>query len=277
MIGLGSVARQAGRQLRTTRLDVEIDRLPLGLDGYRILFLSDLHLGADPELADEVVRHIADIEAELGVLGGDYAATGMNQPGHWLDKTALARVVEATQPRDGWLGVLGNHDHPDMVNPIERMGVRLLLNEVVRIPSGDGWIKVAGVDDVHAYYTDGAMATLDPPSTDEIGLALVHSPELAPEAARAGYHLYLCGHTHGGQLCPVPKYPLFDALHRCHELAQGPWQIGAMTGFTTNGVGTSIFPVRWNCPAEVTLVTLQRTVKTACDDGISTRRGPLIR
>jgi hypothetical protein len=89
-------------------------------------------------------------------------------------------------------------------------------------------------------------------------LALVHSPEFAAEAAEAGYSLYLCGHTHGGQVAPPGGRPILTPLSRNHRLARGLWQHGGMTGYTSRGAGVSGVPLRYYSPAEVTVVTLTR-------------------
>ena len=85
---------------------------------------------------------------------------------------------------------------------------------------------------------------------------MVHTPELAMVASKNKYDLYLCGHTHGGQICLKEGVPLISHQFEGKQFNHGIWNIGAMTGYTSRGVGVSGMPVRFNCPAEVTLITL---------------------
>jgi uncharacterized protein len=117
-------------------------------------------------------------------------------------------------------------------------------------------ITVTGLDDVHAFYSEAAYAAL----TEDPGgfrVALIHSPEMADHAAKANVALYLCGHTHGGQICLRGGKPLVTALTRCRCAASGFWRQGVTQGYTSRGLGSSWPPLRYNCPAEVTIVTLR--------------------
>ena len=89
-------------------------------------------------------------------------------------------------------------------------------------------------------------------------IALVHSAEIADHAAAAGFGLYLCGHTHGGQICLPNGRSLFTRLRRCHFGARGEWRAGAMIGYTSNGLGVGEVPLRFNCRGEIAMITLRR-------------------
>jgi predicted MPP superfamily phosphohydrolase len=84
-------------------------------------------------------------------------------------------------------------------------------------------------------------------------ILLSHTPEIYRQAAHADFCLLLSGHTHGGQLCLPGSVPLTldSALPR--PLGSGAWRYHHMDGYTSVGVGSSIVPVRFNCPPEITL------------------------
>ena len=113
-------------------------------------------------------------------------------------------------------------------------------------------IALTGIDDVHRYYTPAADAALAALAADACGIVLAHSPEMAGEAAAAGYSLYLCGHCHGGQICLPGGRPLLTHLSRHRDLYAGLWRQGEMWGYTSMGAGLANPPVRFNCPGEVT-------------------------
>jgi uncharacterized protein len=245
-----------GLDVRLRTLGLELPGLPAAFDGYRVLQIADPHLDAAPGLAEAILRSVAGIEADLCVLTGDFRAT---DEGPFLQTDILeplAAIRAAVRAADGFLATLGNHDPADTVPHLERLGFEVLINRSRHIWRGDERIAVTGVDDVHRYYTPAAAAALARHDPALFAIALAHSPEFAGEAALRGYRLYLCGHTHGGQVCLPGGRPVITHLNRHRDLHSGLWQHRGMTGYTSRGAGMSSLPVRFNCPPEVTLFTL---------------------
>lgn len=258
--GLGAIGRRNAKAITLTTQTLSYPSLPDTLDGFRILFVSDPHFDAMDGFADALVNRVEGLQCDLLVMGGDYR---FGHGGAFVEHdtmAALGRVRDAVNVSVGSYAILGNHDCADMAAGIEQAGFRLLVNETLVARVGDASIAVTGLDDVYAYSTQAATDALarGPLVPADFSLALVHSPELADEAAAAGHDLYLCGHTHGGQVClPGGKY-LVMPLHRNHDLAIGRWRKGAMHGYTSRGAGTSGLPYRFNCPPEVVALTLKK-------------------
>jgi uncharacterized protein len=154
------------------------------------------------------------------------------------------------------VAILGNHDDSEIAVELEKLGVRMLINDGVAIAKGGTCLWVLGVDDPHWYGCgdlDGALASVP---ADAFKVLLAHSPEMWRAASTAGIHLYLCGHTHAGQIC-LPGLGALLRNARCpSSYTQGRWQHGDMLGYTSAGVGCSLLPVRYNCPPEITLIEL---------------------
>jgi predicted MPP superfamily phosphohydrolase len=244
-------------QLRT--LHLHLPRLPAAFEGYRVLHLADPHLDAAPELAAAIVSSVAGLEVDLCVCTGDFRAADHGPFTETPILEPLAALRAAVRAADGFLATLGNHDCADMAPELDRLGYELLLNQSRRLRRGGAEILVTGVDDVHRFYTPAATAALVADAPAGFGLVLVHSPEFARQAAAAGYDLYLCGHSHGGQVCLPGGRPVVTHVARGHRrLASGLWRQRAMTGYTSPGAGLSSLPVRFNCPPEVTLFVLGR-------------------
>jgi predicted MPP superfamily phosphohydrolase len=263
VVGFGRIARHLGihRFGRRNALAVRLNAmtltypdLPPAFDGYRVLHLSDTHLDYLPELAAVARGMLAGLEVDLLALTGDIHG----------DRRAL--LVESVSPlvetlrdlkiRDRSIAVLGNHDPAAMAEQLERVGFDVLVNESTVIERGGETLVVTGLDDVHRFYTAAAgRALTDAPAG--FRLALVHSAEIADHAAAAGYKLYLCGHTHGGQICLPGGRPIFTRLYRCQFGARGQWRCGDMIGYTSNGLGISGPPWRFNCRGEMTVITLR--------------------
>lgn len=241
--------------LRLVELVLTHPELPPEFDGYRLLHLTDLHLDGMPDLDAVIAGLVRDRAVELSVWTGDYR--WHMHGAHEQVLSGIGRIVAAISASDGQYATMGNHDPVAMVDGLEARGLRVLANETVTIRRGASSLHLTGLDDVHYFYTDMAAAALaSAPAGFKI--ALVHSPEAAPLAAAAGYALYLCGHTHGGQVCLPGGIPVLtnSALHWRH--ARGLWRRGKMIGYTSNGAGTSGLPVRFFSRGEVTLFTLRR-------------------
>jgi predicted MPP superfamily phosphohydrolase len=88
-------------------------------------------------------------------------------------------------------------------------------------------------------------------------ILLSHTPELYRQAAHAGFDFFLCGHTHGGQICLPGGVPVILEAKIPRRLGSGAWSHGPMQGYTSRGAGTSVVDVRFNCPGEITLHRLR--------------------
>jgi uncharacterized protein len=85
---------------------------------------------------------------------------------------------------------------------------------------------------------------------------LVHTPELVAEAETHGIDLYLCGHTHGGQICVPFLGPVISGANCPRRYIRGAWRHKRMQGYTSAGVGVSVVPVRFFCPPEIVVLEL---------------------
>jgi len=241
--------------IRLTRVDAVFADLPEAFDGFRLLFLADLHADGPRPLIDRATGMVAQVEADLCVLGGDYTwHVGVPPDAAAERMTGLLRAVRAPA---GTFAILGNHDSAATVDTLEALGVRVLVNETHTIARDDAALQFTATDDVHYFFTDAATAALDatPPG---FRIALVHSAELAGAVAERGFRLYLAGHTHGGQICLPGGRPIITHL-TCHSgFGSGVWRLGSLYGYTSTGTGVSGLPVRFNSRGEVVLITLRR-------------------
>ncbi len=236
-------------------LDLKFSNLPPKFESFTILHLSDLHFGCIPGIEDIILKHLYNHEVDICVITGDYLE-GLHVPINNAIES-LRKITEGIKTRHGFLGILGNHDTCHMVAPMEDLGIRMLINENYRLHKEGDYIQFIGTDDVHYYYTDQAMHALENAGSD-FSIALVHSPELFDIADEMGVNLYLCGHTHGGQVCMPGGTPLITHLNRGKDFYSGYWQYRNLQGVTSCGVGTSGIPVRFNTQGELSILKLNR-------------------
>jgi predicted MPP superfamily phosphohydrolase len=251
---MGRGVRNAS-EIGLSRIELTLPSLPRAFDGYRILHLTDLHVGFVPRLLERAAELVRGVALDLVVMTGDYQTFGKPLPSKAAAE--LEAIITAAAPVDGNVAVLGNHDTADMASALEAIGVQVLINRSTSITRGSATLSIVGLDDVNTFFHPSALQALRS-VTDGFRMALVHSADVAGFAANAGYGLYLCGHTHGGQICLPGGLPIFTSLDRHRSFAKGVWHLGGLTGITSHGLGVHTTPpVRFNCPPEFTVVTIR--------------------
>jgi predicted MPP superfamily phosphohydrolase len=245
-----------------------------GPDRLTVLHLSDLHfVRGDAKKA----RFLATLPAaDVTVVTGDFLA----------EPEAIERTVEAVRPVRGRLAswfVLGSNDYfaPKPLNYLayfrrgrrRRSAVIGRGSDLVVGLTADGWtdltnsrrevtldglpIELLGLDDAHIYWHDFRVAPRRAP--ERLGLAVMHSPDSAPEAAALGYDLLVAGHTHGGQVCLPVAGALVTNSSMPRRLVAGLIRMGSAVLHTSPGLGTSKYaPFRFWCRPEATVLELER-------------------
>lgn len=244
--------RNAGKLLLRQN-EIVSHHVPMAFDDFRILHLSDLHADMSQQAMACIVDLLPSLEFDLCVLTGDYRGKTFGPFSQSLAE--MARMREAL--KGPVYGVLGNHDTIRMVPGLEAMGIRMLLNESVIIERGGQWIHLAGIDDAHFFRVDNIEKAADAIPHEEFSILLSHTPEIYRQAAHAGFDLLLSGHTHGGQICLPGGIPITLDSTLPRSFGSGDWKYRDMAGYTSVGAGSSVVPVRFNCPPEITLHRLR--------------------
>ena len=248
---------QAVTAPKVYRVDVPIEGLPAAFDGFRIVQVSDVHLG--PTLGVRFARRAARVANELHpdllALTGDFVDGPVE---------TLGPVIEpfgGIAARHGSLFVPGNHEYywdvRGWIEEFRKLGARVLLNEHVVLSRGADQIVVAGVTDYSAghmlpgHASDPGKALHGAPER-AVKILLAHHPESWRAAERAGFDLQLSGHTHGGQFFP------FSLLVRLtHRYTKGLHRHGKLWIYVSRGTGYWGPPLRFGVPGEVTLICLR--------------------
>ena len=256
MTGLFWRGCKNAEQVAVRHNHIRTAELPEAFDGFSILHLSDLHCDMSERAMTRVANLLADLRYDICVLTGDFRGKTFGPY-----ERALAIFADLSKRiRTPIYGVLGNHDSIRMVLDLEKLGIRMLVDEFDKVERGGQYIYVAGVDDPHYYRADNLEKASDRIPLDAFSILLSHTPEIYRQAAHAGFRLFLCGHTHGGQICLPGGIPLTlsssSTLPR--RLGAGSWRHHTMIGYTSVGAGSSVVPVRFNCPPEITLHHLEK-------------------
>jgi predicted MPP superfamily phosphohydrolase len=251
----GVVAALRGPYVR--HVDIPVEGLPPDLEGFRIVQISDLHVGPTMRRAyvQRVVSMTKELAPDLIALTGDMVDGSVRRlASHVAPLEALASDGRA-------FFVLGNHDYYSGAAPwtahFEAMGFRVLRNEHVTVTRGGARLLVGGVIDFAARMSDpDARPRPDLASDDDsrpaFRLLLAHNPKIAPLAEQAGFDLQLSGHTHAGQFFPWAL--VIHLVHGPH--AAGLSRRGRLWVYVSAGTGTWGPPVRIGSTPELTLIRL---------------------
>lgn len=231
------------------KLHLRHPAFPERLNGFHILFLSDLHARAGAREAS-LIRFLRGREYDLVLFGGDYQdGLGRVSAARYA---VIAGVVNAARARHGVFGCIGNHDGRSLIERLRRESLVLAANESFPIVPG---LRLAVADDAWCDRDDFARALAGAPG-HEFVIGLTHSPDAAWHAAAAGVSLMLCGHTHGGQVdLPLLGSPL-KRVRRDRRLFRGNFRLDRMLLHISPGFGTSLLPLRYGVAASVTEITL---------------------
>ena len=241
--------------VRIERREVALPNLPRSFDGTTVAFLTDIHYGPYVSLnqVTAFVRTALALQPDLILLGGDYCL----RDGKFIDP--CFDVLASLRAPLGVYGVLGNHDywHGETAtkSAMARAGIEELTNCGVWLKRGHDRLRVGGVDDLWCGRTDVGEALADTKPTDACVL-LSHNPDVAETMLDTRVGLMLSGHTHGGQLSMKgltnPFVPSRYGMKYAHGLVDAP----ATKVYVSRGLGVTGVPVRYNCPPEISLLTL---------------------
>lgn len=271
---LGEVARAVDLALRgvprlrrllvTACLELEVrrHRVPFGdhhaaRQSFSVLHLSDLHLDPEGHVLGALRERLRGIVVDLCVITGDLQAVKDEDP---PTLPMLAGLVQTIDSRQGIVASLGNHDSPAVVDRLRQLGVTVLVNGTFAARRGPEELLVIGIDDAGRYWHPAALRSLARAKASGAGgvIVLSHSPDAYRLAAELGADLFLCGHTHGGQVCLWPGVPFFTDCRAPLRVARGGlWREGTMIGVTSRGIGWINLPVRLFCPGEIVVLELQ--------------------
>jgi predicted MPP superfamily phosphohydrolase len=238
----------------------EVERWPSDLDGFRIVQLSDIHIGPllDRRFACSLVERVNALEPDLVVITGDLVDGSAR---HLAEEVAPFGDLRA---KHGVYFVTGNHDHLSNASAwsrsVEDLGITVLRNRHVAIAGhGEGGgFDLVGVDDHRSGMIgggnedlDAALAGRDP---ERPAVLLAHDPSTFRRARREPIDLQLSGHTHGGQIWPF-RY----AVRAVIPWVAGRYREGRAQLYVSRGTGFWGPPMRLLAPAEITEITLERS------------------
>jgi predicted MPP superfamily phosphohydrolase len=254
--------------LRVKRLTIPLPNLPLGLDGFRIVHLSDLHMGSEVPawFLRRVTTTVQSLAPDAIVLTGDFIHSKPS------DADGLTNVLQDLRAPHGVFAVLGNHDYAVngpgdagipgvekvVIAALERAGITVLRNEQVEITAGRSRLPLYGVDEL---WSGGASVSfLHTASPALPRIVLCHNPDVVSFLPEQHEDLVLCGHTHGGQV-RLPPFPPLLTMTADRRYWGGLTACGKGWVFVSRGIGYT-WRVRFAARPECVEITLKRAERS---------------
>lgn len=261
-------------QQETVAVDYGLGEVPEAFEGYRIVHISDLHLGTfddKPEGLQRIVDSINALQPDLICFTGDLVSLSVEEA------KPYTQMLQGLNARDGVVSTLGNHDffiysfrdqpsrHEQEVDSLvkyecETLGWHLLRNQHLVLHRGQDSLTVVGVDNIHG--SGQGFSTVDRgdlkkamQGTGGFRILLSHDPSHweAEVLGKANIALTLSGHTHAAQFRLFGWTPASWMFRQ----AAGRYDSKGQTLYVNAGIGCTM-PMRINCPSEITLITLHK-------------------
>jgi predicted MPP superfamily phosphohydrolase len=256
VLALAGVALRGGLRLPDVRrVEITLERWPEALDGFRIVQISDIHIGPllGRDFAEGLTRRVNSLDPDLVAVTGDLVDGSVEAL-----RDEVAPFAEL-RGRHGVFFVTGNHDvysgGETWVERVKELGLRVLRNERVAIGGAEGF-DLAGVDDHRGDWVHGSTEDLDAAvaGRDESRslILLAHDPGTFRRAAKRDVDLQLSGHTHGGQI-----WPFVYLVRLAVPYVAGLYRVGKSQVYVSRGSGFWGPPMRLGAPAEISEIVLR--------------------
>jgi predicted MPP superfamily phosphohydrolase len=243
-------------------IPLAIPRWPAAIGPLRIAAIADVHTGA-PHVTLAALRAVVArtnaAHPDLVVLLGDYVIHGV-VGGRFVPPEPTVAVLRQLRAPFGVFAVLGNHDWwydgVRVGHAFTDAGIPVLDDEAVSVSTRGGPLWIAGLGDAWTRPASLRRALAAVPAGAPV-ILLTHNPDVfvsVPDRVL----LTLAGHTHGGQVnLPLVGRLIVPSAYG-PRFAIGHVREGARDLFVTPGIGTSIVPLRFRVPPEVSLLTVDR-------------------
>lgn len=237
---------------RVKELKLTYKSLPSSLKGFKIVHLSDLHLGmvSREKWLENVMKKVNSLEPDLIVITGDLIDSDINGIEKLLDQ------LKNLNSRYGVFSVPGNHEFyaglDRFYDLAEKTGIKILRNEKFVL---NEYVEIIGIDDDTSarfqkknYNPDELFKKIEP---QKFTIFLSHKPKYFESAVSAGADLQLSGHTHAGQ---IPPMDLIVCL--TFKYPYGLYKLKDSFLYTTSGTGVWGPPMRLFSSSEIVKIVL---------------------
>ncbi|MDX1957182.1 MAG: metallophosphoesterase [Leptospiraceae bacterium] len=246
------------KEVPVKKVTVKIPNLHPDLVGFRIVQMSDIHVG--PTIHKDFTMMLRDkvneLQADMVAITGDLVDGLVN------DLRDHVAPLGEIQSKHGTFFVTGNHEYYSgaisWVKEIKRIGIQVLVNENILLKNKDAMLLLAGVPDhkggnFYPEHEPDYRKAIENKSESDLKILLAHQPKQVYGASDAGFDLQLSGHTHAGQY-----FPGTVLIHLAQKFVVGLKKYKNTILYVSPGTGYWGPPIRTFAPSEITLLVLDR-------------------
>jgi len=243
--------------------------LPGALNNFKITFISDLQADAytDASRLEKYIRRVNDTYPDLVLIGGDM----ITSTPVYIDEAA--EYVGKIKSKYGVYSCIGDHDNwayrndykrslREVEGALKKYNVKMFNNKDTVLNIKDSSIGITFLTSTYVEHLNADVldSLLHAQNHSDLKILLIHQPNAlaVQKAARAGYNLFLAGHTHGGQITFL--FPFINLTPTLLEtrFVRGDFHFGKMLMIVTRGLGMSLVPLRYNSTPEITVIVLRK-------------------
>jgi len=263
-------------QYQLKQLTLKIKHLPKGLNGLKIIQLSDIHAGNidSPTSLRKAIKLINAQNPDLILFTGDLVNRDAREIAPFID------IFKELKAKYGKFSILGNHDYVEykhwyslaqkeenqalLYQFHDEMGFKLLRNEHVKLTVGGDDFYLLGVENwgVPPFPQHGDLdATLVGVPKDAIKILLSHDPTHWDKKVinhEQHIHLTLSGHTHGAQVGIDTRWLKWSPVKFVYKRWSGLYEEANQFLYVNRGFGVLAFPGRVGMWPEISLIELGR-------------------
>jgi uncharacterized protein len=244
--------------LQVNHYNISIPRLPAAFDGFRIVQLTDMHIGPyTPAWFLQSAIDIANrLEKDITVFTGDAVQSGVPDE----DIAAIWQMLAGLQAPEGVYAVFGNHDHSiGFDKSLYYAGKHNLSfrHQTKRFVRNGQRLWLGGLGDLWDDDDLGVGTCFANSDKNDCRIALAHNPDTADESLPCPIDLFICGHTHGGQV-NLPLLTQFLVPIKNKAYIHGCVKTENSQVFISRGIGWGGYPIRFRCPPEIAVLELRR-------------------
>lgn len=247
------------KSINLNTINFKSPNLPLALNGLKIVHISDIQADSrtGKNKIEKYINFVNSTEPDIVIFTGDLVTSGTK---YIPDAVEMLSKIKS---RFGVFACIGDHDYwaglKNISEEMKKYGMRLYDDENVNLKINGTTIGLTFVTNIYSKRPDNkALLELASQNNADFKIFITHQPSenLVKFAYDNGYKIFLAGHTHGGQVVfSILGFKVIPSRVET-KYVSGYYQLGSMLINVNRGLGFTLAPIRFNAPAEVTLIKL---------------------
>lgn len=247
--------------LKIRKEDVYIDNLEDGIDGLKILQITDLHSNNEKKLNLNIWKKIKNLDFDIIVITGDIIIKNVNEI-----KPHIPYIKQFSKKYKIYY-VDGNHErynYKTISNMMKDAGVTVLNNERIKVKYNNSYFDIIGYRD---YYTlkknkfEGIEKLFTEYDNSCFKLVIEHQPRVFDLIKKYQPELMICGHTHGGQI----RFPFMPTIFAPDQgffpkYGYGWYKYKNSKLYISKGIGTNIYKIRFYNRPEIVIFNIKKSL-----------------